>query len=72
MNATAREELRTVAEAADELHVSRASIYRAVASGELPAWRLGEGGQLRIPAASIGNYLVLASERRRTPARRSG
>lgn len=68
MDAT-RDDLRTVGEAAAELRCSRASVYRAIGSGELPAWRLGETGQLRIPAASIGAYLVPAGEKRRVPAR---
>jgi excisionase family DNA binding protein len=60
-----RDALRTVGEAADELRCSRASIYRAIDRGELEAWRLGESGQLRIPASSVDAFLVPVDARRR-------
>ena len=69
MDATKHGELRTVGEAAIELRCSRASVYRAVASGALEAWRLGDAGQLRIPASSISMFLVPVGDQRRIPAR---
>ena len=63
MDAT-RDQLRTVAETATALCCSRASVYRAVEAGSLPAWRLGESGQLRIPASSISTFLIPAGNRR--------
>jgi excisionase family DNA binding protein len=56
-------QLRTVGEAALELRCSRASVYRAVESGALEAWRLGENGQLRISRESLDRFLIPASKR---------
>lgn len=41
----------TVQEAADLLHLSRSTAYRAVARGELPVIRLG--GRMRVPVARL-------------------
>jgi excisionase family DNA binding protein len=43
----------SVGEVAHELPVSKASIYRAVESGNLPAVRLAPLGALRIPAEAL-------------------
>lgn len=43
---------------AERLDVSVATIYRAIASGALPALKIGTGkGALRIPAAAVDDYL---------------
>ena len=42
-------------EAADALNVSKATIYRLVRSGELPAFRVG--AQIRLAQTDIENYL---------------
>jgi excisionase family DNA binding protein len=42
-----------VEEAAHELRVSKASVYRAIESGNLPAIRLQPLGALRIPADAL-------------------
>jgi excisionase family DNA binding protein len=54
----ARPELLTVSECARELRCSRATVYRKIGTGELEARRLGEVGQLRIPADAIGRLLT--------------
>jgi excisionase family DNA binding protein len=41
------------AEAASGLRVSKASVYRAVEAGHLPAVRLAPLGSLRIPAEAL-------------------
>jgi excisionase family DNA binding protein len=43
----------SVNEVADELRVSRQSVYRAVEAGTLPAIRLQPLGSLRIPASAL-------------------
>jgi excisionase family DNA binding protein len=43
----------SVGEAAHELRMSKASVYRAIESGNLPAVRLQPLGALRIPASSL-------------------
>jgi excisionase family DNA binding protein len=43
----------SVGEAAHELRVSKASVYRAIESGNLPAVRLQPLGSLRIPADAL-------------------
>ena len=40
-------------EAAEELGVSKSTVYRAVESGHLPAIRLKPLGALRIPASAL-------------------
>ena len=45
----------SVEEAADLLGISRRSAYRAAASGELPAVRLGR--RLRVPSAALRQLL---------------
>ena len=45
-------------EVAQVLHVSMASVYRKIASGELEAFRIGRaGGPLRIPAVAVEKLL---------------
>jgi excisionase family DNA binding protein len=51
MTVALREPLLTVADVAELLRVSEASIYRWIASGELRARRLGRGRSLRIRVA---------------------
>jgi excisionase family DNA binding protein len=43
----------SVGETANELRVSKASVYRAIESGNLPAIRLHPIGSLRIPADAL-------------------
>ena len=43
----------SVGEAAHELRVSPATVYRAIEIGSLPAIRLVPHGALRIPASSL-------------------
>jgi excisionase family DNA binding protein len=43
----------SVGETAHELRVSKARVYRAIESGNLPAVRLQPLGSLRIPAAAL-------------------
>ena len=43
----------SVGETAHELRVSKASVYRAIESGNLPAVRLQPLGSLRIPADAL-------------------
>ena len=59
--------LLTAAEAASTLRVSRQSIYRAIASGRLEAYRVGRDGPLRIPAHALVEHL-----RRAAPAAERG
>jgi len=47
-----------VDEAAKRLNVSRATIYRLVGDGRLPAFRLSEAGALRIPADELDAWLA--------------
>lgn len=58
--------LLTVREAAAALRVSKPTIYRWIANGELPAIRYGQprpegdarrGGAIRIPEAAVQAYL---------------
>jgi excisionase family DNA binding protein len=42
-----------VGEGAHELRVSKASVYRAIESGNLPAVRLQPLGALRIPSEAL-------------------
>jgi excisionase family DNA binding protein len=63
MHATRSPELLRIPEAAERLNVSRASVYRWIEEGRLPAVRLGgRGAPLRIPEAELGEWL----EERRT------
>ena len=63
MHATSSPELLRVPEAAEKLNVSRASVYRWIEEGRLPAVQLGgRGAPLRIPEAELGQWL----EERRT------
>ena len=48
--------LLTRQEAADALNVSKATVYRLVRSGELPAFRVGH--QIRIGQTAVENYLL--------------
>jgi excisionase family DNA binding protein len=62
----AAQKLLTVREAAATLRVSKPTIYRWIAAGELPAIRYGQprpdgdvrrGGAIRIPEAAVLAYL---------------
>jgi excisionase family DNA binding protein len=62
----ASQPLLTVQEAADALRVSKPTIYRWIAQGDLPAIRYGQprpegdvrrGGAIRIPEAAVLAYL---------------
>ena len=57
--------LLTPAEVAERLHVRRATVYRLISSGEIPAVRLNAGqGPRRVSADELGEWL----NRRRTVA----
>jgi excisionase family DNA binding protein len=59
MDATRSPELLRVPEAAARLNVSRASVYRWIEEGRLPAVRLGgRGAPLRISEADLGEWLA--------------
>jgi excisionase family DNA binding protein len=55
-------ELLTAREVAMILHVSRASVYRLVAAGELPSLNVGRGRtrgkMIRIPRGDLVSYLA--------------
>jgi excisionase family DNA binding protein len=58
MHATRPAELLRIPEAAERLNVSRASVYRWVVEGRLPAVQLGgRGAPLRIPSAELERWL---------------
>lgn len=67
----AAEELLTVREAAAALRVSKPTIYRWIAAGDLPAIRYGQpraegdarrGGAIRVPKGAVMACLEIASE----------
>jgi excisionase family DNA binding protein len=59
MHATRSPELLRIPEAAERLNVSRASIYRWVVEGRLPAVQLGgRGAPLRIPSVELERWLT--------------
>jgi excisionase family DNA binding protein len=47
----------TVPEAADELHIPRTRCYALIASGELPAVRIGERS-IRVNRAELERFLL--------------
>jgi excisionase family DNA binding protein len=49
--------LWSVPDVARRLVVSRHSVYRRIASGELEAYTVGETGQLRIPPRAVDELL---------------
>ncbi|GHG47062.1 hypothetical protein GCM10011331_07550 [Flavimobilis marinus] len=51
----ARPRFLTVAEVADEMRVSRMTVYRLVHAGELPAIRVGKS--FRVPDEALRQYL---------------
>ena len=58
---TAERQLLTAEETAARLRVGKQWVYRHVASGDLPALRLGdELGPLRIDSADLDAYLARA------------
>jgi excisionase family DNA binding protein len=58
MDATRSPELLRIPEAAEKLNVSRASVYRWIEEGRLPAIQLGgRGAPLRIPEAQLHEWL---------------
>jgi excisionase family DNA binding protein len=56
-DATTTDRLLTVTETAERLRCSRTSIYRKVATGDIPAVRLAEHGPLRISADDLERWL---------------
>jgi excisionase family DNA binding protein len=50
--------LLSVGEVAERLGVHRATVYRYVHEGELPALRLGEDGPLRVRSDVVERWLV--------------
>jgi excisionase family DNA binding protein len=58
MHATRSPELLRIPEAAERLNVSRASVYRWIGEGRLPAVQLGgRGAPIRIPAPELERWL---------------
>ncbi len=59
MSATAPPKLLTVEQVADRLQVSRWSVYRRVAEGQLPAMKLGDGPRspIRVDADELDQWL---------------
>jgi excisionase family DNA binding protein len=54
----ANSRLLSVAEVADRLGLTRGSVYRKVAAGELPATRLGDGlAPLRVSEQDLADWL---------------
>lgn len=47
----------TIADAAEQLNVSVNQVYQLVRSGELPAIKVGTGGQWRIETAMLEVYI---------------
>jgi excisionase family DNA binding protein len=46
------------AEAADAIGVSRAKVYELIASGQIPAIRIGSGGGcIRVPVQALRNWI---------------
>ncbi|MFF4346770.1 helix-turn-helix domain-containing protein [Streptomyces sp. NPDC001530] len=44
---------------ADALRVDRATVYREIAAGRLPAYRVGSGrGTIRVPRAAFTQYVA--------------
>ena len=59
MHAASSPELLRIPEAAEKLNVSRASVYRWIEEGRLPAIQLGgRGAPLRIPEAELDGWLM--------------
>jgi excisionase family DNA binding protein len=54
--------LLTPSEAARELRLSRQTVYRRIASGELEARRVGVSGPLRVPEEAVERLLRPARE----------
>jgi excisionase family DNA binding protein len=73
MDATRSPELLRVPDVARALSVSRASVYRWIATGRLPGVRLGgPGSPLRVPAGELEEWLALSHvspAERRVPER---
>jgi excisionase family DNA binding protein len=53
----------TPVEVALRLRVHVGTVYRAIDSGQLDAFRLGETGSLRVPVSALEDYLRPAHER---------
>jgi excisionase family DNA binding protein len=54
--------LWTVGDVAKRLNVSRSSVYRRVQSGELEAFKVGRGGDLRFREDAVEKLLQPAKE----------
>jgi excisionase family DNA binding protein len=48
--------LLTVPEAAEQLHISRVSLYELIRSGQLPSLKIGKSR--RIPASALGRFVA--------------
>jgi excisionase family DNA binding protein len=58
------EKFLSVREVARRLNVSPPTVYRRIAEGELPAFRVGEGrGPIRISERELTEWLYRAEER---------
>lgn len=56
MNTKLHEPLLTVTETAARLSVSRRTVYDLIASGRMPAFRVG--GQIRLSPEAVADWLV--------------
>lgn len=56
MTAQLHEPLLTVQETAARLSISRRTVYDLIASGRMPAFRVG--GQIRLSAEAVADWLV--------------
>jgi len=57
-NQTAEERILTIPEVAERLRLSRDTVYRKVAGGQLPALQLGQGGPLRVSERALTGWLA--------------
>jgi len=55
----------TIADTADLLNISVTSTYALVRSGELPAIRIGTGGQWRVESTAIDAFIATRYEEER-------
>jgi excisionase family DNA binding protein len=55
---TTQPKLMSPAEVAAVLGVTRATVYRKIHTGELPAVRLGDDGPLRVDAGALEEWLA--------------
>lgn len=60
--------LLTVGEGAAKLRIEKVTVYRAIATGRLKAYRVGGGyGPLRVPSRALLDYCRPTEDSRRAP-----